>query len=404
MRIFKILTLAVAVFAVAAGTVPLLAQAQRGDSNEPGRKIVVFANDLSDEAKDVIIRDVGAAKIKHLQRARASVMMLDRAGLEKLRRNPNVLRIDDDVIVTALETGERIERTARGGTGTLAQPIEVLPWGIERVNANDVWGTTTTDPVKVAILDTGIDLSHPDLKANIKGQYNAISPWQSVKDGNGHGTHVAGIIAAIDNTVGVIGVAPKADLYAVKVLNNNGSGYLSDIIEGLDWAIAKGIKVVNMSLGTVSDIQSFHDAIVRAYNAGIVLVAAAGNAYGGAVNYPAAYSEVIAVSATDSNNNLASFSSVGPQVDIAAPGASIYSTYKNSSYATMSGTSMASPHTAGVAALLLSVPSKCDADASGSCSPAEVQARLETTAHDLDASGKDFQYGSGLVDAYAALQ
>ncbi len=400
MRILKILMLAVAVLAVAAGTVPLLAQAQRG-GDEPGRKIVVFTNDLSDEAKDTIIKEVGATKIKHLQRARASVMVLDRNGLSKLRRNPNVLRIDDDVIITALETGER---TARGGTGTLAQPIEVLPWGVERVNANDVWGTTTADPVKVAILDTGIDLSHPDLKANIKGQYNAISLRQSVTDGNGHGTHVAGIIAAIDNTVGVIGVAPKADLYAVKVLNNNGSGYLSDIIEGLDWAIAKGIKVVNMSLGTVSDIQSFHDAIVRAYNAGIVLVAAAGNAYGGAVNYPAAYSEVIAVSATDSNNNLASFSSVGPQVDVAAPGASIFSTYKNSSYATMSGTSMASPHTAGVAALLLSVPTKCDTDASGSCSPAEVQARLEATAHDLDASGKDFQYGSGLVDAYAALQ
>jgi subtilisin family serine protease len=164
------------------------------------------------------------------------------------------------------------------------------------------------------------------------------------------------------------------------------------------------MNVVNMSLGASSDIQSFHDAVIRAHDAGIVLVAAAGNDSGAAVSYPGAYPEVIAVSATDNTNTIAYFSSVGPEVDLAAPGVGIFSSYKGQTYATLSGTSMASPHVAGVAALLLSQPVKCDTDLSGTCSPSEVQSRLESTATDLGTAGKDSQYGSGLVNAWAALQ
>ena len=156
------------------------------------------------------------------------------------------------------------------------------------------------------------------MKNNIKGGYNAINPLKSANDDNGHGTHVAGIIAAENNSVGVIGAGPQIDLYAVKVLSRNGSGYLSDVIEGIDWAIANGIQVINMSLGTTGNVQSFHDAIARANEAGIVQVAAAGND-GLAVNYPAAYSEVIAVSATDSSDIITSWSSRGAEVDLSAP-------------------------------------------------------------------------------------
>ena len=210
-------------------------------------------------------------------------------------------------------------------------------------------------------------------------------------DDNGHGTHVAGTIAAVDNTVGVVGVAPQASLLAAKVLNRQGSGYLSDVIAGIDYCVQNGAKVVSMSLGSSSDVQALHNAVDAAYADGVLLVAAAGNDYGGAVSYPAAYDSVVAVSATDSNNNLASFSNVGPEVELAAPGVSILSTYKDGGYATLSGTSMATPHVSGVAALAI--------QANPLMSNVEVRALLQNTADDLGAVGKDNLFGYGLVDA-----
>ncbi len=330
------------------------------------------------------------------------VVLLTPSAEKLLKQSKEVLRVDEDVIVEALGKVEAIKVQ-----GTKSQPPQTLPWGIDRVDAEQIWNLTTADPIKVAIVDTGIDLKHPDLQANIKGGINTIYPWKSPNDDNGHGTHVAGIVAAINNSIGVIGVGPNIDLYAVKVLGANGSGYLSDVIEGLDWVVQQkqtqgGDWVINMSLGTSADIQSFHDAILRAYNAGITMVAAAGNT-GGAVTYPAAYPEVIAVSATDQNNQLASWSSRGPEVDLSAPGVSIYSTYKGQTYATLSGTSMAAPHVTGVAALVLDRKT-CDFNLDGVCSPLEVQQKLEQSAIDLGDSGKDNLYGSGLVNAVNALQ
>lgn len=214
---------------------------------------------------------------------------------------------------------------------------------------------------------------------------------------------MAGIIGAIDNTIGVIGVGPQIDLYAVKVLDRNGSGYLSDVIEGLDWAIQNKMQVVNMSLGTASNVLSFREAVQRVYQAGIVQVAAAGNS-GGAVSYPAAYPEVIAVSATDQNDVIASWSSRGPEVDLAAPGVNIYSTYKGQTYKTLSGTSMAAPHVTGTAALVLTTPVGIfDLDADAIWDPIEVENKLEATAEDLGTPGPDYLYGAGLVDAEKAV-
>ncbi|MDP3014229.1 MAG: S8 family serine peptidase, partial [Candidatus Subteraquimicrobiales bacterium] len=204
--------------------------------------------------------------------------------------------------------------------------------------------------------------------------------------------------------IGVVGVGPKIDLYAVKVLNRYGSGYLSDVIEGLGWAIQNGMQVVNMSLGTSSDILSFKEAIQRVNQAGITQVAAAGNT-GGAVIYPAAYPEVIAVSATNNLDTIASWSSRGSEVDLAAPGVSIYSTWPPRLYKTLSGTSMAAPHVAGTAALVLTTSvGSWDLDNDAIWDPIEVQNKLEATAEDLGTAGRDNLYGSGLVDAEKAVQ
>ena len=303
-------------------------------------------------------------------------------ALNGLLLNPNVVGVEYDAEVWAT------------GKPAPSQPVQKLPWGVDKIDADLATGTGAG--VKVCVVDTGIDKDHPDLQANIVGGRNFVAKGATVDptkwdDDNGHGTHVAGTIAAVDNTIGVVGVAPSASLLAAKVLNRQGSGYLSDIIAGLDYCVQNGAKVVSMSLGTSSDVQAMHDAVDATYAQGVLLVAAAGNDYGGAVSYPAAYDSVIAVSATDSNNNLASFSNVGPQVELAAPGVSVLSTYKDGSYATLSGTSMATPHVSGVAALAW--------EANPLLSNAEVRALLQSTADDLGAVGKDNWFGYGLVDA-----
>ncbi len=375
----KTIVVLTAVFAILGGAV-LVSQAQERPLE---RKIVVFKSGvLNESARDALVQKFGGVKIRDLKLIDAMSVILPPRAQARLAQHPDILRIDDDVEVHALG--------------------QILPWGIDKVDADLSWGISTGNPVKVAVIDTGIDLQHPDLIANIKGGYNAIRPGRTANDDNGHGTHVAGIVAAVDNTIGVVGVGPKIDLYAVKVLNAAGSGYLSDVIEGIDWAIANSMQIINLSLGTSSDVQSFHDAVQRANTNGIVQVAAAGNT-GSSVLYPAAYPEIIAVSAIDSSDNIASWSSRGSEIDLAAPGVSIYSTYKNRTYKTLSGTSMAAPHVAGAAALVIDKKT-CDYDSDGKCAPLEVKRKLQETATDLGGSGFDNLFGWGLVNVYQAIK
>lgn len=376
------------------GILPSLGQAQLSQ-----RKIVVFQVGVNEQAKDELIARTGGVKVKSLPLINAEVFFANPASIRALSLSSQVKRIDDDVQVFALE-GVGI----KGKKPSPTQPPQSLPWGVDRVDAELAFATNPGTAVRVGIVDTGIDLTHPDLASNIKGGVNTINPLKSANDDNGHGTHVAGTTGALNNTIGVVGVGPEIHLYAVKVLNRQGSGFLSDVIEGLQWAIANNMQVINMSLGTSSDIQSFHDAVVAVRNAGIVQAAAAGNS-GGAVSFPAAYPEVIAVSATDQTNTIASFSSRGPEVDLASPGVSIPSTYKGGKYATLSGTSMASPHVAGAAALVLdTLVGIYDANGNGLWDPAEVQTKLEATATDLGLAGKDNLYGAGLLNAFGASQ
>lgn len=264
-----------------------------------------------------------------------------------------------------------------------AQPEQLIPAGIKRINADKI--TNTGSGVGIAVLDTGIDLSHPDLVQNLgTSSKSCVSGTPSAQDDNGHGTHVAGTISAVNNAIGVVGVAPDTKLYAVKVLDSRGSGTWSSIICGIDWITANAkslnIKVVNMSLGGpgTSDNacgmlngDALHRAICNSTAQGITYVVAGGNSSQNSSSYvPASYEDtVITVSAlvdTDGmfggfgsatsfgyDDTFASFSNYGQDVDLGAPGVNVLSTWTGGTYNTLNGTSMASPHVAGAAALYL---------------------------------------------------
>ncbi len=263
-----------------------------------------------------------------------------------------------------------------------------FPWGIERVNARDAWPRTTGAGVKVAVLDTGIDPDHPELAGKVAGGTNGALFGGDWRDDNGHGTHVSGTIAAQLDGRGVVGVAPGVQLYAVKVLDKNGGGNLTSILKGFYWCVRNRMQVVNMSLGSPNGIFVWHWLIEYAHSRGVVLVAAAGNS-SGAVGYPAAYPEVIAVSASDVDDRLAPFSSRGPQVAFIAPGVDVMSSIPGGGYARHSGTSMATPHVTGLAALAIAL---------GHSGPEDVRRALTAAARPLPGLSRSEQ-GAGMIDA-----
>lgn len=316
-------------------------------------------------------------------------------AVNALQKNPKVAYVEEDIQVSAAD-------------------IELdNSWGVKHIGAGTVHQSGNEGKgIKVAVLDTGINYNHEELIAVYKGGVDIINndadPW----DDNGHGTHCAGIIAAADNNNDVVvGVAPQVSLYSVKVLNSAGSGSISTIIAGLQWAVNNGMQVISMSLGASTGTTSLQQACDNAYNQGhgILIVAASGNDYRSTISYPAKYDSVIAVGATDSLDRRASFSNYGTGLELMAPGVYILSTYidvspndnRNIDTMTMSGTSMATPHVAGVAALVFASPidSAYDADHDGVWDASEVRAKLQGTADDLGTSGWDRYYGYGLVDA-----
>ncbi|WP_129116972.1 S8 family peptidase [Halegenticoccus tardaugens] len=293
--------------------------------------------------------------------------------------------------------------------GTMQAFAQTVPWGVDRVDAPVAHDDGSTGSgADIAIIDTGIDSDHPDLVDNLgegeafvecgeggitcafSGNDNSCN--ESWDDDNDHGTHCAGTADAVDNDEGVVGVATEATLHAVKVLDKRGSGTFSDIAAGVEWTADQGYDVASMSLGASSGSEALKDACVYAYDRGVLLVAAAGNdgPCSDCVGYPAAYDEVVAVSATSEDDSLADFSSTGPEIELAAPGEDVYSTIPGG-YDTFSGTSMACPHVAGAGALLM---------AEGDTN-AEARDRLRGTAEDVGLSSEE--QGDGLLDAAAAV-
>ena len=245
--------------------------------------------------------------------------------------------------------------------GTWRALGQTTPYGIEKVDADEAHDDGETgDGAHVAVIDTGIDPNHEDLAANV-GEGEAFASCRSGQcsadwdDDDGHGTHCAGTVGAIDNDLGVIGVAPDVTLHSAKVLDNTGRGSWDDIAAAIEWTADQGYDVGSMSLGGSSGSGVVADACEYADDEGVLLVAAAGNSgpCTDCVGYPAAYDEVVAVSATDENDDLAGFSSTGPEVELAAPGVGVLSTLPGDDYDEYSGTSMACPHVAGAGAILM---------------------------------------------------
>jgi len=270
-------------------------------------------------------------------------------------------------------------------------------WGMVKIQAPQAWDVTTgRASINIAILDTGVDLDHPDLAAKIVKNIN-FSSSNTTDDVYGHGTHVAGIAAAITNNgIGVSGLGYSSTIMNVKVMGDTGSGAYSWIASGIIWAADNGAEIINMSLGGSSNSSTLEDAVNYAWGRGVVVVAAAGNGGSTSPVYPAYYSNCIATAATDANDARASWSSYGDWVDVAAPGATIYSTLMNSGYGYKSGTSMASPHVAGLAALVFTTLS--DTNGNGKLND-EVRSRIEATCDGIGVAG----IGHGRINAARAV-
>ncbi len=274
-----------------------------------------------------------------------------------------------------------------------ASPIEEYQYNLANMGVTKAFHDAgyLGQGIKVGVIDTGIDGHHPDLDLAKGLMLTGGIETSDSNDVFGHGTHVAGIIAAKRNGFGIVGMAPEVELYSLRVFTNMGTATLSNVIDAVQWAIDHKLHILNMSFGTTQYSEAFREVLECAYDAGILLVAAAGNAGPSVdnVEYPARYDMVVAVSAIDEDNGIADFSSQGPAIEVAAPGVDILSTFNTPPYYEyLSGTSMACPHVVGLAALIMS--------ANPGISNEEVRRRLSAFAKDLGPAGRDSAYGWGI--------
>lgn len=372
-RRFLSIVSVVGMFSVALAPLAAGAKSDASEKESPKGYIVVLKDDADADAVSLDMEKSHGLALGHVYKnaLKGFSANIPEARLAKIRADDRVAFVSEDA---------EVRISARKPA---PQPAQALPTGVNRVDA-ELNALNKGAGIGVAVIDTGIDLTHPDLSGNIVASKSCVTGSKNGNDDNGHGSHVAGTIAALNNTTGVVGVAPQAKLIAVKVLNAQGSGTWSSVICGIDWVTANAatynIKVANMSLGGSgsndgncgnTNGDALHKAICRSRDAGVTYVVAAGNEGANtSLSVPASYDDaVITVSAlADSDgtsgglgsssgygadDTFASFSNYGTAVDIAAPGVNIKSTWKSGGYQTISGTSMATPHVAGAAALLL---------------------------------------------------
>lgn len=271
-------------------------------------------------------------------------------------------------------------------------------WNLPTIKAEDGWDISQgSENVQIAVIDTGVDLDHPDLADRVTEGYNVLAENNSPNDDNGHGTHVAGIIASeTNNRQGIAGITWFSQIMPVKVMNSEGAGTAFDVAKGIRWATNHGADVINLSLGNYQSSDVLREAVGYAVEKDVILVAASGNDNTNQIGYPASYQGVLAVSAVNKTRQRANFSNYGKYVDVTAPGVNIASTYKGGKYAALSGTSMAAPHVTALAGLIRSLYPDLENN--------EVIDTIKTTAVDLGEPGKDNYYGAGLINIEEALQ
>ncbi|HVL38452.1 MAG TPA: S8 family peptidase, partial [Fimbriimonadaceae bacterium] len=324
----------------------LLSQLGLAQEAVPGEILVKFHTDrpVDQAAAHAPTRahKVGEVPNLKVQLLRLPAGISTRAALDYYRSLPGVEYAEPNYIAHAQFTPNDISFNSQ--------------WGPKKIQAPQAWEVIQGSPdVIVAILDTGVDLSHPDLLPKLTIGWDFVNNDAWADDDHGHGTHCAGIAAAgTNNAIGVAGIGFNSRIMPVKVLGSNGSGSYAYIVAGIRYAADNGAKVISLSLGGQSTSYALEDAVNYAWSKGAIVVAAAGNANSTTPHYPAAYTNAIAVGASESNDARASYSNYGSWVDVAAPGSSILSTTRGGGYGYMSGTSMATPHVAGQAALVWS--------------------------------------------------
>lgn len=349
------------------------------------RLIVRFRAGVSEVEQRDAYASLGRGKALGLAKHRRHLLVVPQA---RARATLAALRADDRVAVAALDTRMPLALTPN-------DPGITTQWHHTKIGSRIAWDLTTGAPtIIIAILDTGVDGTHPDLVGRMVGGYNVLANSVSTGDGHGHGTKVAGVAASTGNNgIGGAGVAYGCRLMPIVIADSAGFAYASDIVLGIDWAVDHGARVLNISIDGVAGDPSIIDAAASARAAGAWVVAGSGNC--SCVNAIAATAMIFSVGATTQTDALASFSSRGAYVDLAAPGVSIYTTAAGGGYTTTQGTSFSGPIVAAVGALLLSYKP--------TLTLAQLETALTSTAADLGTAGYDQSFGYGRVDAGAAL-
>jgi subtilisin len=273
---------------------------------------------------------------------------------------------------------------------------QTIPWGVGHIRAPEAWSRSTGQRIHIGVIDTGIDYNHPDLKQAIARGVNLLNRSTLPYDDNGHGTHIAGTIAAASSQDGIIGVAPRATIHPVKAFDYNGSAYVSDIIAGIDWCVQQRLDIINMSFGMKTYSKSLEYAVLNAYQSGTTIVASSGNdGRQATVDYPARFTQVVSVGATTRTDKIAPFSNKGKRIDIYAPGERIYSAWLHGQYHELSGTSMATAHVSGVIALMKSLRP--------SLRPLQIKSILKRCASTLSKPSSSAKQQPGQINARRAL-
>jgi flagellar hook assembly protein FlgD len=347
--------------------------------------ILKFKDDVTDEQRKQFLNQNGLTEKSKLADGNIFLVGTNNASLKDL-----VAKLKNDRLIEFVGLNY-----VYNSTYIPKDPNYKDQWYLPKINAPYAWNQTRgSGQITVAVVDSGVDIQHADLKGKIVRPYNAVTDGTSFSPAD-HGTHVAGIIAATMNRTGIAGIAPQVRLMPVNVFSGDGA-YTSDVIKGIIYAVDHGADVINLSLGGYGYDPGLHYAVNYAYNHGVVVVAAAGNDDTDSDVYPAAYEEVIAVSAVDKDDNITFFSNYGNYIDLSAPGEAIYSTLPHNRFGFMDGTSMAAPVVSGVAALVLSK--------NPYLSVSQVRDILFRSAVDLGSKGWDEFYGYGRVDANRALK